>query len=247
MRRSVLSFVLFFAAAGAMTAAAEPVPPPQPTEAAPPLEFEEDERTPPPELVFISPAGEPFRAPLGSRYPSADWFTRADADHDGNLTAAEFTADAVAFLNSLDKDRDGLVDGFENADYEQDIAPEIRGVLRRPPPAQRGPLDEWRPVTRGDMMWGRLPLLSSRRGRQDGPPRRQGAAQYGLLNEPHPVRGADGDLDGKISRPEIEAAARRRFGLLDVDGDGKVSLQDLPGTPAQILYGDAEPPERRIP
>ena len=29
--------------------------------------------------VFISPAGEPFRAPAGAPYPVAAWFVRANA------------------------------------------------------------------------------------------------------------------------------------------------------------------------
>lgn len=245
MRRRVLALALILAA-GAATAAAQPVPPPQPTEAAPPLELADDEAVPPPELVFISPAGEPFRAPVGAPYPVADWFELADADHDGVLTSKEFSADAGAFFTRLDVDKDGRVDGFENADYEKDIAPEISGVMRRPPAPRRGGDSFWRPLNRGDMMWGRAPLQPARRG-PEMPPKRQGAAQYGLLNEPHPVRGADGDLDGKVTRAEAEAAARRRFGLLDLDGDGRLLLADLPKTPAQLAFGDAEPPERRKP
>jgi len=231
-------------AALAASAAAQPGPP-QPTEAAPPLETEET-FAPPEEQVFISPAGEPFRAPAGAPYPVVAWFGRADADRDGALSLAEFVADASGFMDRLDTDRDGRVDGFENADYETGIAPEIRGLLRRPPPPRQA-APYWRPFTRSDLMWGRPPMLSPQPGRPPVGMNRQGAGQYGLLNEPHPVRGSDGDLDGRITRAEAEAAARRRFGLLDGDGDGRLVLAELPMTPAQRLFDGARPPGRRKP
>lgn len=233
-RLPVLAALFWFAAGPAMS---QPPAPPQPTEPAPPLEVD-DPMQGPPERVFISPAGEPFRAPMDAAYPSADWFARADADRDGVLTVAEFITDALAFFDRIDTNRDGLVDGFENADYEREVAPEITGVLRRPDARRPGVLSAWRPPSRGDMMWGRPPLLTPG-GRGDGPPpRRQGAAQYGLLNEPHPVRAADNDFDGKVTRAEAEAAARRRFGLLDGDKDGRLALEGLPTTPAQIAFGE---------
>lgn len=250
MSRRVLVLALSLAAiAGA--ASGQPLPPPQPTDPAPPLGLGEDgDSRPPSEQVFISPAGEPFRAPLEAGYPVAAWFARADADRDGALTIAEFTADALAFHDRLDSDRDGRVDGFENGDYERDVAPEISRVMRRPPrpstPAGAGGLGDM--PSRGDMIWGRMPMV--RRGPSGdavAPPRRTGAGQYGLLNEPHPVRGADADLDGKISRAEATAAARRRFGLLDQDGDGRLPLADLPKTPAQLLFSAPEPQPRRKP
>ena len=245
MSRLVVLAALTWLAAG--SAAGQPPAPPQPTEPAPPLEVD-DPAWGPPESVFISPSGEPFRAPPDAAYPSADWFARADGDRDGAVTLAEFTADALGFFDRIDVDRDGRVDGFENADYEREVAPEITGVLRRPETRSPGPLDNWRPLTRGDVMWGRQALLAPG-GRGDGPPpRRLGAAQYGLLNEPHPVRAADADFDGKVTRKEAEAAARRRFGLLDSDGDGRLLPQDLPRTPAQIARGDGgAAPGRRKP
>src|SRR5690349_14399725 len=39
--------------------------------------------------LFLSPMGEPFRGGEGAEA----WFARADADHDGVVTAAEFQAD----------------------------------------------------------------------------------------------------------------------------------------------------------
>lgn len=191
----------------------------------------------PPELIFVSPAGEPFRAPVDQPYPVVAWFARADADHDGVLTQAEFAADALAFFDRLDVDKDGTVDGFENTDYEKDVAPEISGIMRRPDRrGDRSRRSGWNPFNRGDEIWGspsKLPPTSRGRERTY---QRTGAGQYGLLDEPHPVRGADADLDQKVSRKEAESAARQRFQRLDVDGDGRLTLADLPPTPNQLAF-----------
>lgn len=244
MSRFFVAAALLWFAAG--PAASQPPPPPQPTDPAPPLGVEEPVKAPR-EQVFISPSGEPFRASANAPYPAMDWFRRADADGDGVLTLAEFTADSLAFFDRVDTDRDGRVDGFENAAYEREVAPEITGVLRRPDSRRPG-MGGWSPLTRGDMIWGRAPILEPG-GRGDrAPPSRQGAAQYGLLNDPHPVRGADNDFDGKVSRAEADAATRRRFGLLDGDRDGRLLLDDLPRTPAQMAFGDTmAPPGPRKP
>ncbi|MFZ4605377.1 MAG: hypothetical protein ACOYM5_03885 [Caulobacter sp.] len=196
-------------------------------------------RGPPPPQLFISPAGEPFHAEPGQPYPVALWFGRADADHDEGLSREEFLADSMAFFDRLDTDRDRVVDGFEVADYERNVAPEITGVLVRRDRPDGGPPPEF-PTSRAEQVIGAPTFLHPR-----GAPRsvrRQGAAQYGLLNEPHPVRGADADLDQRVSRAEAEAAARRRFALLDADHDGRITRAELPVTPAQTM--DSAPPER---
>lgn len=228
-RARVLALVLTFAAASG-AAHADPIPPPPQGAPPPPLEVDHPFAGPL-ELLFISPAGEPFRASVDADYPVTVWFARADKNSDGALSVDEFVADALAFFDVLDTDKDGLVDGFENVEYEKVVAPEILGVMRRPD------------RSRGEGRWSlfsREPKPERSRGgrRATGP---QGAAQYGLLNEPHPVRGADANLDGKVSRAEAEATAGRRFRLLDLDGDGRLTLATLPKTPAQIVADQTLP------
>jgi len=83
--------------------------------------------------LFISPAGEPFRAPAEGPYPVAAWFSAADANHDGALSRDEFVADAGRFFILLDTDKDGVIDGFEVSAYERNIAPEIlQGINMAP-------------------------------------------------------------------------------------------------------------------
>lgn len=193
---------------------------------------------PPPLQVFISPSGEPFHAEPGAPYPVVDWFNKADANHDGVLTRDEFVADSLAFFDRLDTDRDHVVDGFETADYERNVAPEITGFLPRRERRDGGPPPIEFPPSRAEQVIG-PPTFFHPRGTPTAI-RRQGAAQYALLNEPHPVRGADADLDQRVSRAEAEVAARKRFALLDRDSDGKLALADLPRTPAQAS-GEAPP------
>ena len=75
--------------------------------------------------LFVSPAGEPFRAAPGEPYPVAAWFIRADANGDGKLTRDELVADAARFFQRLDVNHDGIIDGMELKTYETEIVPEI--------------------------------------------------------------------------------------------------------------------------
>lgn len=188
--------------------------------------------------VFVSPAGEPFRAAPGEPYPSAAWFRRADTDGDGRLTLAEFLADAERAFRRYDTDGNGVIDGFEIADYEQRIAPEILpriGRLR----ADEGQDTHLFEGERG----GGGRRGGAGRGRGGEPERRgrlragddllSGAAAYGMLAEPEPLRAADADLDGKVSLAEWRARTRRRFTLLDTTSAGALTLAALPRTAVQ--------------
>jgi len=167
--------------------------------------------------LFVSPAGQPFRAPPGQPYPVAAWFAQADANHDGRLTREEFRSDADAWFKTLDADADGQIGMPEATRWEEELVPEI---------------------TRSGLgMRGVSDRRSSRAARNTLDTRMQGAAAYSLINEPHPIRGADADLSFGVSPAEWRAASDRRFALLDVDGDGALLLADLRPTPAQAMAG----------
>ena len=214
--------------------------------------------------VFLSPAGEPFRAPPGAPYPVAAWFAGADADHDGALTLSEFTADFDRFFVRLDADRDGVIDGFEVADYEANIAPELLSRMDRPPEDDGDEIHDGQ----GGMGPGGVDPEGGPRGGGQGGGRGgghgggghggrgggDGASQFGagrrgratpegagsisLLNLPEPVSGADRDVDGKVTREEWTFAAKARFRLLDKNGDGRLTLAELPLTRVQRLAAE---------
>jgi hypothetical protein len=174
-------------------------------------------QTPAAQQVFISPMGEPFRAPDGQPYPSAAWFAGADADHNGVLTRAEFRADALRFFKVLDANGDGKLNNFEVDIYEYRIAPEIV-------------------INSQDTSAASLQSHAD----DDGPSHNttlstviQGAANFSWRNDPEPVRSADADFNMKITQDEFMAAADRRFAALLPDGADGVRFTDLPPTPAQ--------------
>lgn len=61
----------------------------------------------------------------------------------------------------------------------------------------------------------------------------QGAGMFGIINIPQPIAAMDANLDGRVTRSEMVAAANRRFDLLDSDSRGYLVLRELPRTPAQ--------------
>lgn len=181
--------------------------------------------------LFISPSGEPFRGENGL----GDWLTRADANHDGAVSLAEFRADAQRFFKVLDVNGDGVVDGFEMQAYERDVVPEI-GVVS----FDEGPQGERSSLGGGRHGGGRgraggvggatgdraepLDRLQDTRVPAAG---REGAARFSLINEPEPVAAADADLDGKVTLAEWMAITDRRFAKLDHARSGRLTHDNL--------------------
>jgi hypothetical protein len=184
--------------------------------------------------LFISPSGEPFHGEGGL----AAWFARADADHDGRLTLAEFQADALRFFKTLDTNGDGVVDGFEIQAYEQNIAPEIAANdFDRPETDQPRAAGQTGRGGRGGRGGGRRRSGGDGSGAPSGGGRvttsLEGASRYSLINEPEPVANADENLDSKVTLDEWRHATLRRFQTLDKAKTGQLSLDELAGkTPA---------------
>jgi hypothetical protein len=177
--------------------------------------------------IFFSPSGEPFRGGDKDDYAVALWFAKADANHDGVLSRAEFRADANRFFAVVDVNHDGKVDAFEVKNYETRIAPEVlarsfdtSGVTDSDAPRDIQPHNDTRLGTTGSQI-------------NDGQ-NRQGAGFFSFLNEPEPISAADIDFNSKVTREEWLAATNRRFGRLDPNGTGALKLGDLPKTPIQI-------------
>jgi hypothetical protein len=170
--------------------------------------------------LFVSPCGEPYRGKAADPYPVVLWFKQTDANHDGAVDKAEFRADHAGFFDALDADANGLIDGPEVTFYESRVVPdvfhpELFGMTIGPILAQYAPQGTIKNPTR-------------RQAREY-----QGAAAYGLLAEPEPVRAADTDLNGRVTKQEFMEAADRRFARLDKNGDGKLDMAELPATAVQ--------------
>lgn len=209
---------------------------------------------PPRPSLFISPFGEPFMAEPGRPYPSADWFTGADADQDGAVTFTEFETDGLRFFATLDTDRDGRLNQDELAAYETSLRrfggmgmgggrPGGRpGGAREGGmgglPGGMGPGGGAAPLADGDTSTLGVGQQSSGRGGyiRRGPGGRGGygtIADSGFFNLPQPVKSADVNIDQRVSAEEWATATRRWFYSLDTDRDGQLTLATLPVTPAQ--------------
>lgn len=198
--------------------------------------------------MFVSPAGEPFRAPADAPYPVVDWFKAADADHDGQLTRIEFIADGMRFFATLDTDRDGRLLPPEIDRYENVVLVEDKGLATATAGADTPPADKR--VRREDDVERKI--MRDARTRMGGggtDPKEAalhaqnvmaaaaqmvaGVARYGLIASPQPVKAGDMDMDGAVNSNEFRRLLSRRFDTLDSESNGFLRLADLPETLAQ--------------
>ncbi len=149
-----------------------------------------------------------FISPAGEPFrtgqgdPRQAWLRLVDPTASGRIAADALTQDARRYFAVLDANHDGVIDGFEVTAYEQTIVPEI------------------------------LPGGQERGGGPPGGGGLQGAARFGLLNDPQPIRTADFNLDSRVTLIEYERKARETFVRLDRNHDGVLLVSELPPPPS---------------
>jgi len=171
---------------------------------------------------FISPMGEPFRPHAPGEDMLAAWFLKADRNADGVLTMDEMQADAERFFATLDTDHDGHIRSEELVRYEWEVAPDVQLMSRTRPAADDSAANSAPDRKDGAERTSRKSRF--RTGKDYG---FEGAARYALLDIPEPVAAADTSFDGGISLAEFKQAAARRFALLDVERQSKLTLAGL--------------------
>lgn len=197
-------------------------------------------------LTFISPMGEPFRTRPDEKPPEEVWFEQADANHDGKITRAEFTADAGRFFRILDTNHDNVISADEIQHYEDDIAPETQGGFADLPAGGGGHGGGGRGGGHGGGHGGggsrRNHVSSDTRNATDEDNVTNtylktadsydagniGAARFSYLDLPEPVAAADTNFDRAISPREFVDAAHLRFDALDTNHDGVLTHDELP-------------------
>lgn len=178
--------------------------------------------------LFVSPAGEPFRATGTFDYPVEIWFSNADADGDGELSTDELWYDAKRFFALLDIDHDGALDAKEVWRYETDLLPEISPDA--PAPFARNSAEVRPPAFSAEQAADEPAKAKSG---HHALPERTGASLFSLIDIPHPLRLADVNLDGRTTSTELAASAVRQIGYLDRNLDHKLTRAELPETPSQ--------------
>jgi Ca2+-binding EF-hand superfamily protein len=171
--------------------------------------------------AFLSPMGEPFRGVGPTGDGLADWFNQADRNHDGSITVDEMEADADRFFATLDTNHDGEIDPDEVTNYETVVAPEVQGEpqsMYAPKPDGNANAGGMIPDSGDD--GSDIPLSPGRQGPE-------GAGRFALLNIPEPVAAADSDLSRGITATEFRKAAYDRFGMLDTNHAGRLTLSQL--------------------
>ena len=197
--------------------------------------------------LFIAPSGEPFRAIAGAPYPVAAWFAQADANHDGRIDLGEFNADFMGFFDRLDTNHDGMLSSAEIKAYETDFAPEVAAdygaSFVSAPDRFRGSSGSSGSSGGGSgaSSDGSGPpsaaVGQSREIENDLGAALGGGGGYGLIAIAEPVAAMDTSFSGHVSRREAQAAAQRRFSLLDTDDKGAIGWNDLPRTIAEQRAG----------
>lgn len=205
--------------------------------------------------VFISPFGQPFRAKPSDPYPVGVWFKQVDKNNDGKIDKAEFVADAAAFFDALDVNKDGVLEPIEVQRYEYRIAPEIlgyrvnvaRGGGRRVPGLSGGRL--WLAQGGGPGGAGVIGALppGAERDPSEGPKvphsideSRNGASPFSFFDQPEPVTAADLDFNGMIRKKNFLRLAGVHFQTLDHKDEGFLTLADLPKTHVQTVLERAK-------
>jgi hypothetical protein len=186
--------------------------------------------------TFIAPSGEPFRVSGNVAYPVAQWFAGADKNGDGKLDVDEFVADFMRFFDQLDVNHDGAIDGIERTRYENQVAPETLGEASERVNTFANDEDDSDIAGQGaaDSDSGPVSAPAAKPRYGSNP---TGAARFDLLGMPEPVAAMDTELRGRISRRVAEEAARYRFGLLDDQHLGYLTLAALPPTYSQSRHG----------
>lgn len=194
---SILAFALLTSACGGPPGGERPGPSPERQHPLP---------------LLNTPTGEPLGR-ANCVHATAAWFARSDADRDGWLSPAEFSADARAVFARLDGDNDGVVSPdelqrarmpFQDQDGDQD----------RPQRRRSGPMGGGRPPGGGGM--------GGEAERREGISGSGGSA--GALD---PVMTADSNLDFKVSRAEFAARTDENFATLDKNADHRLSMDDV--------------------
>jgi Ca2+-binding EF-hand superfamily protein len=150
----------------------------------------------------------------------------ADTDKDGKITAAEMTALEDKLFTGIDANKDGSLTPGEIRTYGK----AQMEAFRKDHPRPDKPVDD--KTAKADDKDGKPGRDHGKdgprgEGRHAGPGgRHHGGPMGGML-----MRMADADENGQISKAEATAASDKLFKMMDKNGDGVISIDDMPDSP----------------
>ena len=156
---------------------------------------------------------------------------------------APMAPQAPSRMMAVPETRDGVVamvrDHFARADANRDgfVAGDemrgMRGERRAKRMAMRGGQQRANPNagferldTNRDNMISREEFAAGRAMRGERRGQRMGMRGQGMRGHGGMLRRADADNDGRVSLPEAQAAALRRFDMVDVNRDGRITPEE---------------------
>lgn len=173
----------------------------------------------------------PFGRGMGPEMGFVQLLKYADADKDGKVTAAEMKTGADALFARIDTDKDGALTPGEMKTFQKARMEERRAAMKEFRAAMKDAKGQDMAAADDDDTAG--PGPGGQNGK--GPDGKHGHGMKGAKGM-HGMRGpgqmllrvADKDENGQISREEASAAADLFFKRMDRNGDGAVSIDDIP-------------------
>ncbi|MGV1915378.1 EF-hand domain-containing protein [uncultured Agrobacterium sp.] len=145
----------------------------------------------------------------------------ADTNKDGKITKEEFNARQEALFTEIDADKDGSITPKEMRDYRKTKMDAWRAANPKPEKAATEGSEKKAEGDKKDSERESKP----RQAREDG----KGQGRKGKMGGMFAT--ADTDGNGQLSKPEFMAAGEKIFTRLDSNGDGVISIDDMPDRP----------------
>lgn len=145
----------------------------------------------------------------------------ADTNKDGKITKEEFNARQEALFAEIDADKDGSITPKEMRDYRKTKMDAWRAANPKPEKAATEGSEKKAEGDKKDSERESKP----RQAREDGKGKGRKGKMGGIFAT------ADTDGNGQLSKPEFMAAGEKIFTRLDSNGDGVISIDDMPDRP----------------
>lgn len=190
---------------------------------------------------FAAPGRGGHDGPRGHGMMKEIMFVRllktADTDKDAKVTKEEVSARQEALFAEIDTDKDGNLTPGELRIFRETKVEEFRKANPRPDRAERRKEraeSDQQTAENGDNEAAGGEIQDRRDGRRHEGRRHgmhHGPRMSGHMGGFHLLRRADTDENGQFSKAEVAAAVDKLFTRMDTNGDGVITIDDMPNRP----------------